>query len=188
MGDTLQHQNKILDRVSDKVTCVNDTTITVTIKAAQLSHRIKGSKAKFFGIFQFKAIKTDKYLAVKDTFLILQERCDRSTYFNCYLKEDTLVGIQNRKTLKFVGVTAWGSIRCSGEYFGKSEDCSLDLASEQSGLLFLSCNWGSGGWLKSSTEIDGIHEAIYSEVTKSIENKNNFELFQKIEINEATLK
>ena len=102
----------------------------------------------------------------------------RAAYFKCFVRESSIVGLQNEKTLKFIGCSVLGGVVASTEYFGKYEECYLDFTGSSSslakghrntnrtGICFLARNWGSGGWLKaappissSSASANGMHGA-----------------------------
>ena len=83
---------------------------------------------------------------------------DRSMVFHHFTKEEHLFGLQNAKTLRFVGVTMWGSVKAASSVFGSYEEVYIDIVSggqkQGTGILVLSCNWGGGGWLKPDEKGD----------------------------------
>lgn len=153
LGDQIEQQHQTLARIEDKSTRVHDKTLAVTLKSSQLSERSTGAPAQLLGTYQFVEAGTAKYLAVVGEDIVWLRQPDRSTFFNCFLKANNIVGVQNDKTLKYLGVTIWGTVRASGNYFGKSEECYVELDGRPTGLAFLACNWGGGGWLKQPRQL-----------------------------------
>lgn len=128
IGDSLKMQNEALDRIQAKTEIVHDKTLQVTIKATQLTnHR---TAEQFCGQFQFADMFTKSFLAADELDnLFLSTDVDRSTYFNVFARDHNIIGLQNAKTLKFLGVTWTGALRVSGRNFGKYEECHVSLVS-----------------------------------------------------------
>lgn len=155
MGQALQNQVETTRRIEIKSDNALENTLAVNLRAAQLTQRTRKSPSKFIGKFQFFCPLYNKYLSAEDTTLTLTSRAtERSTFFDCFSKEEYIIGIQNCKTLKYLGCTFLGSIACSGDRFGKLEECHIDLEGIDTGVLFLARNWGGGGWLKISLSKD----------------------------------
>lgn len=168
ISKSLTDQNEIIDRIDEKSTIVNDQTLGVTLKATQLT-RTRSSKILKVGRFQFIEPKSKKFLAVVLEDIVLVAKEDRSTYFDCYCKENNLYGLQNCKTQKFIGSTILASIRASGHVFGKQEELNIDVTSGRETGIFIVCiNWGNGGWLKDQN--DG---KILANVTSGITDRKN---------------
>jgi hypothetical protein len=153
MGQQLDEQNQQLHSIEIKTEEVHDKTTAVSVKASQLTQRHSSSSARkerYVGTYQFMNIKNFLLLATAGENLGLTNSADLSTLFRVYLRQETIVGLQNEETGKYVGVTLFGNISVSGNYFGSQEECYMDLESEDTGLLFISKNWGAGGWLTTS--------------------------------------
>eukprot|EP01035_Chromulina_nebulosa_P030123 gene30123-40002_t len=169
MGEQLDRQTKALETVEELTEKVTDKSLYVTLRATQLSTRVKGKNEQIFiGKFQFIDCVRGKFLSVYtpapsssssssssssvvDDVLVLKSVPDKATFFNCFASSDgvrNIFGIQNEKTLKFIGCTMWGTVRCAASYFGTQEECFMEFNGEETGLLLLARNWGSGGWLK----------------------------------------
>ena len=100
VGEQLDTQNTMLTRIDDKTSRVNDKTLEATLRSSQL----QGSAvAESLGVYQFVEAGTARYLSVSHENIVLLKDCDRSTYFNCFVKNGNLMGIQNAKTLKYLG-------------------------------------------------------------------------------------
>lgn len=153
LGDQIEQQQQTLGRIEDKTSRVHDKTLAVTLRSSQLTERASKSTPKLLGTYQFVEAGTAKYLAVVHEDIVWVRNSDRSTYFNCFLKSNNLVALQSAKTLKYLGATVWGSIRASAYYFGKSEECYVELDGRPTGIVFLATNWGGGGWLKQPRQL-----------------------------------
>lgn len=142
MGDQLDKQNQQLEQIEVLTDKVAENTLFVTLRATQLSTRVKGRGEQIFvGKYQFIDCEEGKFLGVLtssctakemsanpldslDDSLVLKSVPDRSTYFNVFASSDgvrNIFGIQNEKTLKFIGCTMWGTVRCASAYFGTQE-------------------------------------------------------------------
>lgn len=149
MGEQLDRQTKALETVETLTEKVTDKSLYVTLRATQLSTRVKGKNEQIFiGKFQFIDCVRGKFLsvytpvpvssvlsavpsssttmttAVVDDVLVLKSVPDKATFFNCFASSDgnrNIFGIQNEKTLKFIGCTMWGTVRCAASYFGTQE-------------------------------------------------------------------
>lgn len=131
--------------------------------------RTRSSKVLKIGRFQFIEPKSKKFLAVVLEDIVLIAKEDRSTYFDCYCKENNLYGLQNCKTQKFIGSTILATIRASGHVFGKQEELNIDVTSgHETGIFVVCINWGNGGWLKDQNE-----GKILSNVTSGITDRRN---------------
>eukprot|EP01036_Dinobryon_divergens_P026328 gene26328-34958_t len=189
MGEQLDRQTKALETVEELTEKVTDKSLYVTLRATQLSTRVKGKNEQIFiGKFQFIDCVRGKFLSSVP---------DKATFFNCFASSDgvrNIFGIQNEKTLKFIGCTMWGTVRCAASYFGTQEECFMEFNGEETGLLLLARNWGSGGWLKypaiqdenndknrsSSSFFDEQYHVMFSSTTSSIHDKQNIALFRAV--------
>lgn len=172
MGVQIDEQNKTVDRIEEKTLRVTDQTLAVTLKASQLTQRTSNSNDGFVGTYQFIDVDSGYFLSVSNADLVLVPKEDLSTQFFCFLKESTIYGMQNAKTLKYLCSTVWGPIKSTGNFFGRREECHLSLSGEITGIYFLQTNWGTGGWLKGSA-VAGMTDAGLSlnTVTSSISDK-----------------
>jgi hypothetical protein len=148
IGNQLDSQGVIIDKITEKTEKVTEQTLAVTIRASQLSDRARNRVPTHVGIIQLVDVVSGKYLAVTDSRLVLSEKKDRSTYFSCFVKESHLFGLQNEKTLKYVGCAMLGHIIVESLYFGTQEECYIDIDAKTTGILFIARHWGAGAWLK----------------------------------------
>lgn len=177
MGQQLVDQNEHLEKIEKKTDLVNDKTLAVSIKASQLTQK-ESKKDRYHGTFQFMNVSNSFLLCANGDNLELTNSADPSTLFQVILRQDTIVGLRNERTGKYVGITMWGSIAVSGNYFGSQEECFMELTGNDTGILFIAKNWGAGGWLKAtnapstgesnpSTEV----HIILNETTKSADDR-----------------
>jgi hypothetical protein len=83
-----------------------------------------------------------------------------------HIKEGHIFGLQSLKTCQWVGLTFYGALRVSGNYFGRSEECYLSLDPQKhEGLALLSAGWGSGGWLTTAESLRGMDDEAVSALT-----------------------
>jgi hypothetical protein len=148
IGNQLDNQGVTIDKITEKTEKVTEQTLAVTIRASQLNDRSRNRKPTHVGIIQLIDVVSGKYLAVTDSRLVLSEKKDRSTYFSCYVKESHLFGLQNEKTMKYVGCAMLGHIIAESLYFGTQEECYIDIDAKTTGILFIARHWGAGAWLK----------------------------------------
>ena len=186
MSDQVASQTGQLERIDNKTDRVRDKTLEVTLKAAQYTQRSRRNKPKLLGRFQFLEASSREFLAAVGEDLTLLPGTNRATFWNVFQKEDNLVGMQNCKTHKFIGSTFYGAVRCSGNYFGKQEECHVANVEprtfkDESGILVLCKNWNRGGWLKRSSEPRPAHErpAIDS-VTTCVSDKEGMLRFRSV--------
>lgn len=173
MGEQIDQQNIAIDRIEEKTLRVTDQTLAVTLKASQLTQRASNSNDGLIGTYQFIDQGSGYFLSVSNADLLLVAKEDLSTHFFCFLKENTIYGMQNAKTLKYLCSTVWGPIKSCGLSFGRREECHLSLSGDITGIYFLQTNWGTGGWLKGSVPADSTDGVIsLNTVTSSISDKD----------------
>jgi hypothetical protein len=184
-GETLESHKSTVDRINTKTEIVSDKVLEATLKSARITSRRASSK--FLGRYQFIDLESSHFLCIRDDdCLHLTNRGDRSTMFDLFIKEDNVIGIQSVKTILFLGSTALGLLRVSGEYFGRYEECYVAVDGKPSGILLLSKNWGAGGWLKRPRSKD--NEELINEATSSIHDRENMILFhvQRIQVENSS--
>lgn len=187
MGSQVGSQTEQLGRIDGKTDRVRDKTLEVTLKAAQYTSRSRRGKPKLLGRFQFVDTASGEFLAAVGEDLTLLRGADRATFFDVWQREDNLIGLQNCKTLKYVGSTFYGAVRCSGNRFGKQEECFVSNVEprtlpDESGILVLAKNWGKGGWLKQSAAVAAAEERprVLDSVTTSVSDKDGRLVFRSI--------
>ena len=95
------------------------------------------------------------FLAVdQEGSLILSTTINKSTYFDIYCKESNIYAIQNVKTMTFLTITLFGTIKAFGRNFGVNEELVLEIDPNEiklTGIFFIKSNWltNSGGWLQN---------------------------------------
>jgi hypothetical protein len=187
MGEQLQQQNSQIDRIDTKADLVHDKTLAVSIKASKLGRSSQPNAGVYIGTYQFLATSNLFMLAAKGDNLVLTTSADLTTLFKCYVRQNTIISLQNEVTGKYVGCTMWGTVAVSGEYFGSHEECYIDLDGKESGLMFVARNWGSGGWLKLGEPIPDDfatpvveHHIIVSTTTSNMEDRTDMIAFRAI--------
>ena len=154
MGESLDAHNSKLDTIVSKTDKVNDTTLEVLLKSSQLIDRNSSVKPVFLGEFCFE-LHTGGYLSVQDEMLVIGPPiADLSTSFRCFKKGDIFALLCSR-TMKFLATGYFTPVSVSGMQFNKATHMFLDLSGEFSGILMLSTNWGSGGWIKRNITVQG---------------------------------
>jgi len=201
MGEQLETGDAHLESIEAKTDMVHQKTINATVKVNKLqrSHTAR-DHGKYIGTYQFYLKHFHKLLGCNaQNELVLTSIAGVNTLFRVHTKYDTLVAIQSVQTGKYLGTTIWGSIAILGNYFGSQEECYFDLprTSEipktstknnnssnkkvlptqsevrETGILFLSRNWGSGGWLKL-TGYQKATEELQSNNSDSDNDTNNY--------------
>ena len=175
MGESLDAQNDKLDSICTKTEKANDATLEVLIKSSQLVDRNSSIKPLFLGEYCFE-IHTGGYLGVQDETLVIGAPIkELSTIFRCYRKGD-IFALQNIRTLKFLATGYFTPASVCNLKFNKAAHIFLDLSGEYSGILMLSCNWGSGGWIKYTPGSSDF------KLTSSLRDKDGRVLFRAVPI------
>lgn len=168
MGESLEHQNIKLDRISAKAEMVTDATLEVLLKSSQLIDRNSSVKPLLLGEYSFE-LHTGGYLGVQDEILVIAPPVtDLTTTFRCFSKGDNIFGMLSARTMKFLATGYLTPITVSAVHFSRAAQLYVDLSGEYNGVLMLSCNWGSGGWLKFS----GAGSSDFK-LTSSLRDKDN---------------
>lgn len=190
IGQQLDSHTSTMDTIAEKTDLLTEKTLAVTIKASQLRDRTRSAKAQFGGVYQFVDTITGKFLAVSEGRLTLSDKHNRSTYFNCYVKESNLFAMQSEKSLKYVGCAMLGHITAESTYFGTQEECYIDFKAKSTGILFIARHWGAGAWLKrpapAATTSGNAGETpavqYLTETTTGIEDKVDFIEFRAVKL------
>lgn len=174
MGQSLESQNEKLDELAAKTDKVNDATLEVLLKSSQLIDRNSNVQPIFIGEFCFE-LHTGGYLSVLDEMLVIGAPiADLSSTFRCFSKGDNLFGLISARTMKFVAAGYFTPVTVSATQFNRAAQMFVDLSGEFNGILILSCNWGSGGWLKFSPGSSDF------KLTSSLRDKDNRVLLRAI--------
>jgi hypothetical protein len=186
--ESLDSHNETLDRIDRKTEIVNDKMLAATLKASQITQRSKRSGPEYMGLYQFVDMTSSKFLAVDvDEFLTLTDLPSRATFFNTFCKEGNIIGIQNAKTLTYIGSTWLGTVKCAGRVFGKQEEVHVNLRDGQlTGIFIMAINWGSGGWLKKPPE--GPDPLYMTSVTPTVTDKTDALVLRTVLISREELK
>lgn len=182
MGNQIEQQNGIIDRIEEKTIRVTNETLAVTLGTAHLTQRISNANDGFVGTYQFIDEVSGSYFSVDNTDLILVPKEDISTLFFVYEKQSTLYGLQNAKTLKYLCSTPWGPIKACGNSYGKREECHLFLNGDQKGIYFLQAHWGAGGWLKGNVTPNRNPEkgGVLNSITLNLSDRNGILLLKPV--------
>ena len=151
MNTYLITNQETLNQVNNKTDKVNGMTLACSLKSAKISGSYGKNQSIQLGTFHFVDVITGAFLAVENNYLILTDKPSLSSQFSCELRNNNLIGIKNVSTLKYIGTTLLGSIKVAGEYWGRMEDCFIDLSGQPTGILVVGRNWGSGAWIKNTT-------------------------------------
>mmetsp|Transcript_13491 Transcript_13491/g.20278 ORF Transcript_13491/g.20278 Transcript_13491/m.20278 type:complete len:347 (+) Transcript_13491:73-1113(+) len=171
---SLQAQAQLADDLTEKTEDVNNAMLATLLRTAQLTQRAKKTSEVEIGIFYFQQMGSNQYLCVNGTQVVLCDRFDRSAIFRVFSKESHLMGLQNMKTFKFLGINMWGSVTASSAVFGTYEETFIDLDGfrRTPGIFFLAPNWGGGGWLQQPLATESSNQKdtlpICTSVTKGI--------------------
>lgn len=152
LAQTLEEQTKTLSDIESQTSKVHDKTLAVTIKSAQIINYTKTVRPRYFGRYHFEYLSGEGLcLSVNaEGDVIVTPTRDRSIYFDVIARDETIFALQNCKTLTFLRVTWTGVVRAVGQSFGSAEEMHIELrAGEATGLFFVNCNWGGGGWLQA---------------------------------------
>jgi hypothetical protein len=179
INSSLKGQNDLTESMNTKTEEVHTLALAAVLKSAQLTQRAKNSPEIEMGSFYFVHPATRHYLSVNGTSLVMSPVFDRAAVFRVFCKESHLMAIQSCKTFKYVGVTMWGTVSVSSNYFGSYEEMFVDLDGFRNtpGILMLVSNWGGGGWLQTPVE-DAEGRALVSTVTKDISDSTKKLLLQ----------
>jgi hypothetical protein len=187
LNEQLEQQNEQLDRIEASADRVNDKTLSVTLRTTKVSERTSHDPGKLIGSFQFVAPENGMLLLGADgECAVLTNSADTATIFDVYLRYDTIVGLCNKRTGKYLGKTMWGGISVAGMYFGSMEEWYFDFSSEQSALLCLSKNWGAGGWLRTPgaeqlrEDDQGVIRHILDSTTTSVRDRKKCIVFRAL--------
>jgi hypothetical protein len=184
LSEKLEDQKYHLDKIEEKTEKTLDKTLAVTLRASQITQRTKRKTSQFIGVFQFIDTYTNLFLSCDSDLVKLTSDINRSTFFNLFVKEDNIVGLQNVKTLKFIGCSILGKIIASSTVFGKLEECYINFENNVSGIFVLFRNWGGGGWLKFSIDWNGNRNNFETlvETTSNITDKKDSVVFKVVPI------
>lgn len=169
MQSHLVSNQETMERINDKTEQVNGITLATIIKSARIFGSYEKNQSIPLGYFQFVDVVTGKFLAVENDFLTLTKNSCLSTQFACETTQSKLIGISNMLTLKYIGTSLLGSIKVAGEYWGRMEDCFMDLSGQPTGILVVGRNWGSGAWIKNTTG----NNKYLTDSTSGIHDKNS---------------
>lgn len=180
MGEEISAQNKMMNRLEDRIDIVNDKTLGASLKASQITRGSGRRAGNYVGRFQLRDEQYGLFLSVNEDFkLFLSSFPDRSSYFDCYVKAENIYSLQNSKTLLFVGSNWSGGVRCQAMYFGKLEECYVNCKDgDVTGIFLLGMNWGSGGWLKKPVNPK---ELELMSITSSVTDKKDMITFRVIQ-------
>jgi hypothetical protein len=155
IGQTLDIQNQQLDRIYSKTNTIIDKTLITTLRISQIlqqkNNLLYDFTTSFLGVYQFRDRLTNDFLSVSHDYnCYLSSSSKRNSFFNVFVKEKHIFILQNKKSLRFLGTTWYGTIRCVALTISPTEECYVDFTADDcySGILCLANNWGHGGWLK----------------------------------------
>ena len=187
IGNKLESQASHVESITDRSSQLIDKALSLTIRTSKLVNNTNRLQSKFMGVFQFVDIETGLYLTVNGTSLVLSRATNLPSRFYCYAKENNLYGLKSEMFMKYIGTSIWGNIIVNADTCGSNEECYIDFNETTTGILMISRNWGSGGWIKRSNLADGddsINRSIenITETTSSLSDKNNMIRFAAIVI------
>jgi len=189
IGMKLESQAIQIENISERSSQVTDKALALTIQASKLVQSAKYVKSQFIGIYQFVDVETGLYLTANNTSLLLSRATNTPTRFYCYSKGNNIYGLKSEMFMKYIGTSIWGNIIVNSDACGANEECYIDFNDTTTGILMISRNWGSGGWLKRypSTSDDGSSVSAnnrnfetVTETTSSLSDKTNMIRFAAI--------
>lgn len=188
IGETMKvkltNQTSKIEEIDEKSEKLQAKTLAVTVKTSKLNNYYDKDPGKYIGTYQFIFPENMSILAIEGENLILSNCADKACLFNCFVRQNTVFGIQSCLSDKFLGTTIWGGIAVSGNYFGGSEESFFDLSGKETGILIIQRNWGSGGWLKKPiSNSETILNIPITQTTTSIDDKKDILLVTAMKIN-----
>ena len=188
IGTKLESQAAQIEHISERSAQLTDKALALTIQASKLVKNAAYVSSKFVGIYQFVDVTTGLYLTANGTSLLLSRATNLPTRFYCYSKGNNIYGLKSEMFMKYISTSIWGNVNINSDTCGIHEECYIDFNDTTTGILMISRNWGSGGWLKRSptatndgnsanTSFETIHET-----TSSLNDKTNMIRFAAIVI------
>ena len=189
IGTKLESQAAQIEHISERSAQLTDKALALTIQASKLVKNAAYVPLKFTGVYQFVDVTTGLYLTANGTSLLLSRATNLPTRFYCYSKGNNIYGLKSEMFMKYISTSSiWGNVNINSDTCGTHEECYIDFNDTTTGILMISRNWGSGGWLKRSptSTNDGnsantSFETIY-ETTSSLNDKTNMIRFAAIVI------
>jgi len=188
IGTKLESQAAQIEHISERSAQLTDKALALTIQASKLVKNAAYVPLKFIGVYQFVDVTTGLYLTANGTSLLLSRATNLPTRFYCYSKGNNIYGLKSEMFMKYISTSIWGNVNINSDTCGTHEECYIDFDDTTTGILMISRNWGSGGWLKRSptatndgnsanTSFETIHET-----TSSLNDKTNMIRFAAIVI------
>ncbi len=175
MGETLDSHNQSLDRLGAKTKALEESTLEVLLRSSQLISRSNGGNAEYLGEYRLEITFPRRgFLGVVDDKLVVHSREDLSTTFRVFVKENHIFGLQSVMSLRYLATGTFVSISAHSYRFNKSSESYVDLSGDQTGIFFLDCNWGRGGWLKFIDDEYGF------KLSGSVSDKSEIALFRAV--------
>lgn len=191
IGMKLESQAAQIENISERSAQLTDKALALTIQASKLVQNAAYIHSKFTGIYQFVDVETGLYLTANGSSLLLSKATNLPTRFYCYSKGDNIYGLKSEMFMKYIGTSIWGKLIINSDTCGAHEECYIDFNEITTGILMISRNWGSGGWLKRSpsatddgktTSTANRNFETITETTSSLNDKTNMIRFAAIVI------
>lgn len=201
IGLDLESQNNLIEQIDSNTEVITNKMLKVELETKKITNTYKKQTSKLIGKFNFIDIGTGLVLSTdKSGSIILTNKIDSSTIFQCYSTSNNIFSIQNYKTQKYLKTDFFGNIGFTGNYIGTYEQCFLHLDIDNNmnknvntnvntynptGILILSKNNYHGGWLKkpklnSESEIN--NDLFITNTTPNTTNTIDMIIFQPIKL------
>lgn len=211
IGFDLENQNNLIEQTDTNTKTITNKMLKVDLETKKITNSYKKLNYKLVGKFNFVDIDSGLALSTNELgLLMLTNKIDSSTIFQCYSTSNNIYSIQNYKTQKYLKTDFFGNIGCTGNYIGTYEQCFLNLELDElsdsnsksksksksksniniykpTGILILSKNNYHGGWLKKPKLFNLESETnddlfIMNTTTSNTTNTSNMIIFQPIKL------
>mmetsp|Transcript_14618 Transcript_14618/g.27485 ORF Transcript_14618/g.27485 Transcript_14618/m.27485 type:complete len:491 (+) Transcript_14618:56-1528(+) len=156
MGVSLEQQNQLLDKLDVGADELREETKMITRRADRLSHRSLWRKPPkdFQYRVAFQHVTSQQFLSIephnKNKLSLHKTLHPDMSVFDIYERRGSkLIGIQNKCTGTWLGLSLLGYVVCNSNKFGNNEEWELDdEPMNKTRILCASAHWGNGGWLE----------------------------------------
>ena len=158
LNTTFQEQNTLLDSLHDKSDDLTEQTKTVRRKAERITNCAKWIKIRpeLTGWVTMRHVRSGLYLCVGGDGDVrlggFSGHDNHAAVFGMWRrKESSVVGLQNKRSMKYLGQTMLGYLSCSSSKYGRAEEWEIDNEDRDTAIMCVGANWGNGGWLEVNT-------------------------------------
>jgi len=184
LNTTFQEQNTLLDSLHDKSDNLTEQTKTVRRKAERITNRAKWIKVRpeLTRWITIRHVRSGLYLCVGGDGNVrlggFSGHDNHAAVFGRWQrKESSVVGLQNKQSVRYLGQSMLGYLSCSSSKYGRAEEWEINDEDRDTAIMCVGANWGNGGWLEANTAKGTVSIGGYG-----IEAKNNAALWRITEI------